>query len=173
MAHSSGIGTSPGYVRRDIEGTRGVSARSVSTSSAAAPYRSAGPEVYPSTQVSQAAAPMNLMRASDLKDTKVKNRSNEDLGKIEELMIHLDSGKIAYAVLSFGGVLGIGNKLFAVPWNALSLDRDRREFILDVPKERLENAPGFDKDNWPDMANPDWGENVHKFYGQPYTGWQR
>ena len=68
---------------------------------------------------------------------KVKNRANEDLGKIDDFMIHLDSGKIAYAVLSFGGILGIGNKLFAVPWPALSLDRDRRELILDVDKERL------------------------------------
>jgi len=101
---------------------------------------------------------MNLMKASTLRDTKVKNKANEDLGKIDDFVMHLDSGKIAYAVLSFGGVLGIGNKLFAVPWNVLSMKMDSREFILDVPKERLKNAPGFDKDNWPDMANPDWGE---------------
>lgn len=87
------------------------------------------------------------------------------LGKIDDFMIHLDSGKTASAVLSFGGVLGIGNKLFAVPWPALSLDRDRRELILNVDKERLKNAPGFDKDSWPDMANTEWGENIHKFYG--------
>ena len=120
---------------------------------------------------SYAASPMNLIKASSLKDTKVKNKANEDLGKIDDFVMHLDSGKIAYAVLSFGGVLGIGNKLFAVPWNALSTDRGTHEFILDVPKERLKNAPGFDKDNWPDMANPDWGENIHKFYGQTYPGW--
>ena len=114
---------------------------------------------------------MNLIKASNLKDTKVKNKANEDLGKIDDFVMHLDSGKIAYAVLSFGGVLGIGNKLFAVPWNVLSMKMDSREFILDVPKERLKNAPGFDKDNWPDMANPEWGENIHKFYGKTYPGW--
>ena len=118
---------------------------------------------------------VNLVKASDFKDAKVKNRANEDLGKIDDFMIHLDSGKIAYAVLSFGGILGIGNKLFAVPWPALSMDRDRRELILDVDKERLQNAPGFDKESWPDMANTKWGENIHKFYGQTYspTDWQR
>ena len=117
----------------------------------------------------------NLVKASDFKDAKVKNRANEDLGKIDDFMIHLDSGKIAYAVLSFGGVLGIGNKLFAVPWSALSLDGYRRDLILDVDKERLKNAPGFDKDSWPDMADTKWGENIHKFYGQTYspTDWQR
>jgi hypothetical protein len=117
----------------------------------------------------------NLVKASDFKDAKVKNRANEDLGKIHDFMVHLDSGKIAYAVLSFGGVLGIGNKLFAVPWPALSLDRDKRELILDVDKEKLKNAPGFDKDSWPDMADTIWGESIHKFYGQTYspTDWQR
>lgn len=166
-------GTSPSYVRSDIEGTRGASARNISTASAVAPSRTAGPEVYSSAPSAYTAPAMNLMRASDLRGTKVKNRANEDLGKIEEIMIHLESGRIGYAVLSFGGILGIGDKLFAVPWNALSYDKGRREFILDVPKKRLEEAPGFDKDNWPDMADSAWGENIHKFYGQTYTGWQR
>jgi hypothetical protein len=119
-----------------------------------------------------AASPMDLIKASNIKDIKVKNKANEDLGKIDDFVMHLGSGKIAYAVLSFGGVMGIGNKLFAVPWNALSMDKDRHEFILDVPKERLNNAPGFDKDIWPDMANPEWGEKIHKFYGQTYPSWQ-
>ena len=120
---------------------------------------------------SYVASPMSLIKASNLKDTNVKNKANEDLGKIDDFVMHLDSGKIAYAVLSFGGVLGIGNKLFAVPWNALSMNINNNEFILDVPKEKLKSAPGFDKDNWPDMANPEWGENIHKFYGKTYPGW--
>ena len=162
---------SPEYTRRTVEETRSVPAGSLLTASAVAPSRSTGTEVYSPTSSTYATSSLNLMRAGDLKGLKVRNRANEDLGKIDELMIHLDSGKIAYAVLSFGGILGIGDKLFAVPWNALSLDRDSNDFILDVPKKRLEDAPGFDKDNWPDMANPDWGENIHKFYGQTYTGW--
>jgi len=149
----------------------GVSATSVSTASAAAASRTGSPEVYSAApSPSAAAAPMHMEKASDLKGNKVRNREGEHLGKIEEIMIELDSGRIGYAVLSFGGILGIGDKLFAVPWRALSIDRERRESILDVPKKRLEEAPGFDKDNWPDMADPKWGEMVHGFYGQTYAG---
>jgi surface antigen len=93
------------------------------------------------------------------------------LGKVTELMIDLPTGRVAYAVLSFGGILRMGNKLFAVPWNALTLDEDEKRFILNVDKARLENAPGFDKDNWPDMADQTWGSSIYDYYGtQPY--WQ-
>ncbi|HUB34843.1 MAG TPA: PRC-barrel domain-containing protein [Bryobacteraceae bacterium] len=110
-----------------------------------------------------------VMGATTLAGDSVRNTADENLGKIKELMIDVPSGKIAYAVLSFGGVLNMGNKLFAVPWSLLTLDEDEKEFILDVPKERLENAPGFDKDNWPDMADEIWGNQIHNYYGtQPY-----
>ncbi len=107
----------------------------------------------------------HVMSASTLIGDKVVNANGEDLGKIEEIMIHIDSGKVAYAVLSFGGFLGIGDKLFAIPWEALSLDEDEKEFILNVEKEKLENAPGFDKDNWPDMADRKWGSEIYSYYG--------
>jgi hypothetical protein len=78
-------------------------------------------------------------------------------------------GRIAYAVLSFGGFLGIGNKLFAIPWDALKLDEENHEFILDIDRNTLENAPGFDKDNWPDMADPEFGSSIFNYYGyRPY-----
>ena len=99
----------------------------------------------------------------------MRNTAGEDLGKINDLMIDLQSGRIAYAVLSFGGVLGIGDKLFALPWNALRVDEDEKELILDIDKRRLETAPGFDKDHWPDMADTSWGAQIHNFYGiKPY-----
>jgi hypothetical protein len=86
-------------------------------------------------------------------------------------MIDIPTGRVAYAVLSFGGFLNMGSKLFAVPWNALTIDEGEKQFILDVEKERLENAPGFDNDNWPDMADKVWGEQVHAYYGtQPAWG---
>src|SRR5579884_2304978 len=111
-----------------------------------------------------------VLSASTLKGDAVKNRSGEDLGKIDEIMIDVPTGRVAYAVLSFGGVLNMGNKLFAVPWSVLTLDEDEKEFILDVPKERLENAPGFDKDNWPDMADQTWAREIDDYYGaEPYT----
>jgi sporulation protein YlmC with PRC-barrel domain len=110
-----------------------------------------------------------VLSAGSLAGDRVRNSQGEDLGKIEEIMIDIHSGRVAYAVLSFGGFLGMGNKLFAVPWHSLTVDLENKEFILDVPRETLENAPGFDKSDWPDMADPDWGAQVHKHYGRtPY-----
>src|ERR1700756_1142532 len=107
-----------------------------------------------------------VLSASTLAGDSVKNSAGEDLGKVDEIMIDIPSGRGAYAVLSFGGFLRMGNKLFAVPWEALALDEDRKCFILDVDKPRLENAPGFDKDNWPDMTDQTWGTQIYQYYGR-------
>jgi sporulation protein YlmC with PRC-barrel domain len=110
-----------------------------------------------------------VLSSRTLSGDRVVNPQDEDLGKIEDLMIDLDSGRIAYAVLSFGGILGMGDKLFAIPWSALKVDEMNKRFILNVRKELLEKAPGFDKDNWPDMTDPDWGNQIYNYYGQkPY-----
>ena len=110
-----------------------------------------------------------VMDATTLIGDTVVNGSGDDLGKIEAIMLDVLGGRIAYAVLSFGGFLGMGDKLFAIPWSALTLDADEKCFVLDVPKERLENAPGFDKDHWPSMADPTWATQLHTYYGaQPY-----
>jgi len=110
-----------------------------------------------------------LVSAGTVTGNPVRNLSGEDLGKIEEIMLDSASGRIAYAVLSFGGFLGMGDKLFAVPWAALSLNDDRDGFILNVDPEVLEEAPGFDKDNWPDFADPAWGRSIHAHYNAtPY-----
>ena len=110
-----------------------------------------------------------VLSASTLAGDSVKNAAGEDLGKVDELMIDIPSGRVAYAVLSFGGFLRMGNKLFAVPWDALTVDEDRKCFILDLDKTKLENAPGFDKDNWPDMADVAWGSQIYSYYGRkPY-----
>jgi sporulation protein YlmC with PRC-barrel domain len=99
----------------------------------------------------------------------VKNINGEDLGKVEEFMLDLNSGRIAYVVVSFGGVLGIGNKLFAIPWEALRLDTEDHKFFLDIDKETLEEAPGFDNDDWPDNPTHEWLTDVYSYYGhQPY-----
>lgn len=110
-----------------------------------------------------------VLSASTLAGDPVVNSAGEKLGKIEEFMIDLENGRLAYSVLSFGGFLGMGGKLFAIPWKALSLDTEKHEFVLNVDKEILEKAPGFDKDNWPDFADRSWGSGIHKYYGyQPY-----
>jgi sporulation protein YlmC with PRC-barrel domain len=117
----------------------------------------------------QIAARPAVLGASTLKGNVVKNLSGERLGTIEEFMIDLENGRIGYCVLSFGGVLGIGEKLFAIPYKAMTLDTQDHTFTLDIAKERLESAPGFDKDAWPDMTDRAWGERVYGFYDvQPY-----
>ncbi|MFP4345910.1 MAG: PRC-barrel domain-containing protein [Anaerolineales bacterium] len=110
-----------------------------------------------------------VLSASTMIGDDVKNPQGEDLGKLEELMIDLDQGQISYAVLSFGGFLGLGDKLFAIPWGALTLDTVDECFVLDVDRETLEEAPGFDKDNWPESPTREWITEVYTYYGYtPY-----
>lgn len=108
------------------------------------------------------------MGAATLIGNDVYNTKEEDLGDIKEIMLDVQTGKVNYAVLSFGGFLGMGEKLFAVPWGALKLDPVNERFILDVDKEHLKNAPGFDKDHWPDMADQSWIKEIHAYYGTNY-----
>ena len=103
-----------------------------------------------------------LMGADTLIGDSVVNGHDERLGDIKEIMLDMQTGQVAYAVLSFGGFLGMGDKLFAVPWQALHLDTVGKRFVLNVDKDTLKNAPGFAKDAWPDMA---WANQVHSFYG--------
>ena len=106
-----------------------------------------------------------LMGADTLMGNDVFNDQGEDLGDIKEIMLDVRAGRISYAVLSYGGLMGIGDKLFAVPWEALTLDTENKRFTLDVAKDRLEKAPGFDKDNWPNMSDQTWAKDVHDYYG--------
>lgn len=115
--------------------------------------------------VMESTATWRVLSASTLKGNSVVNAKVEKLGTIEELMIDLNKGRIAYAVLSFGGFMGMGDKLFAIPWSALTLDTVEKRFVLDVKKELLEKAPGFDKDSWPNMADQTWGAKIYSYYG--------
>lgn len=105
------------------------------------------------------------LSASTIMDFAVENAAGEDLGNIEELMIDLSNGCIAYAVLSFGGFLGIGDKLFAIPWSKLVPSDKDKTFILDVPKEKLEAGKGFDKSQWPDFSDPSFRQQTYDYYG--------
>lgn len=99
----------------------------------------------------------------------VVNAQHENLGKIEDLVLDAGAGRIAYAVLSFGGFLGMDDKYFAIPWNAFRFESAEKRAVLNLDKKRLENAPGFDKNNWPDMANQKWGADIYNHYGyKPY-----
>ena len=111
----------------------------------------------------------DVMAASTLDGDKIMSTDDEEVGKVKEIMLDVQAGRIAYVVMSCGGFLGIGDKLLAIPWNALTLDTTRKCFLLSLSSERIKNAPGFDKQNWPSMADPTWATSVHQYYGrEPY-----
>jgi sporulation protein YlmC with PRC-barrel domain len=113
----------------------------------------------------------SVLSTSTLSGTSVENPQGENLGHIEDIMIDLSTGRVSYAVLSFGGILGLGDKLFAVPWDAFAINTDEEEFVLDVNREFLENAPGFDKNDWPSNPDMTWYNEVYSYYDvEPY--WQ-
>lgn len=119
---------------------------------------------YDATDEMQAGA--TLMSANTITGDEVCNLQDEKLGKIQDVMLDMTNGKIRYAVLASGGFLGIGDRLFAVPWKALKQDKENNRFMLDVDVERLKNAPGFDKDHWPNMADATWNSTVESYYAR-------
>lgn len=108
------------------------------------------------------------LSASSLDGTDVYNTAGEKLGHIKEVMVDIIDGDIAYGVLSFGGLLGVGDKLFAIPWKAMQINEADERIVLPVPKERLEDAPGFDKDNWPDFGNEAFRSQLETHYASYY-----
>ena len=111
-----------------------------------------------------------VVRGHDIMGMHVQNSAGQDLGSIKDLVIDLHSGKVRYVAISFGGFLGIGDKLFAVPFNSLQLRQNAtdntRYFVMNVDKKTLENAPGFDANHWPDFASPRFGESNDRFFQQ-------
>lgn len=105
-----------------------------------------------------------FLSSSTLSGDAIKNPQGDSLGDLKDIMIDTESGKVAYAVLSFGGILGMGDKLFAVPWEALVVDGENKCLILNVSKDRLKDAPGFDKDHWPNFAEPAFADQVRGYY---------
>jgi sporulation protein YlmC with PRC-barrel domain len=113
--------------------------------------------------------PFRVQKASDLIGKSVENNRGEKLGEVQDLAVDPDRGRVAYAVVSFGGFLGMGEKWFAVPIGALTLPDHAKHFVLAVEKDRLKKASGFDKDRWPTMGDSTWGQGIHEFYAQrPY-----
>ncbi|HET8866424.1 MAG TPA: PRC-barrel domain-containing protein [Gracilimonas sp.] len=106
-----------------------------------------------------------ILSSSTITGQNVHNLNDENIGEIKDLMIDLNNAEIAYAVLSFGGFMGIGNKLFAIPMEALQFSDNDDTIRLDVNKEKLEHAPSFDKDNWPMTADNQFMDSVYSHYG--------
>jgi sporulation protein YlmC with PRC-barrel domain len=107
-----------------------------------------------------------MSRATKIIGSDVKNTKGENLGDIKDLVVDSQNSRVEYAVVSFGGILGMGSKLFAIPMSALRWTADKGDYILNMDKETLKNAPGFDKNNWPDTTNK-WEqqrEQINQFY---------
>src|SRR5215510_3795639 len=112
--------------------------------------------------------PWQLIKGSTFIGGNVENPQGQNLGEVKDVVIDRASGRIVYAVVSFGGFLGMGEKLFAVPWGAFSQPKaDKDTFVLDVDRERLKNAPGFDAHNWPQMASREWVTSLYSYYNVP------
>ncbi|MCC2624787.1 MAG: PRC-barrel domain protein [Burkholderiales bacterium] len=108
-----------------------------------------------------------VVRTADVISKTVIDNNNEKLGKVEELVLDKCSGEVRYAVLSFGGFMGMGSDFYALPWQELDYCPEEDAFKVSVPKDILKTAPGFDKDNWPDFANVGWSKPVDEFYHSP------
>ena len=119
------------------------------------------PEALPSLQDAV------LLRSKTQFDARVKSPQGEDLGKIEEIMIDMELGRVAYAVLSFGGFLGLGDKWVPVPWDAVALQPDKKVLLLKIEKEKIQKAPNFESATLPDLADRSWGAVIHTYYGYP------
>jgi sporulation protein YlmC with PRC-barrel domain len=98
----------------------------------------------------------NIVKSDEVIGRSVKNADRTNLGKIEEIVLDKITGQVHYVVLSFGGIMGMGDKYFAIPWKAISFSPEDKCFILNVSKDTLKDAPGFDKDHWPDMVQEQW-----------------
>jgi len=113
---------------------------------------------------------INAFRVDSITGSRLINLEGEHIGTIDNLVIDIDTGTIVYAVLEFGGIMGFGDKLFAVPWQSLTAVPVEGIFILDQSRARLKKAPGFDKDDWPDIGDRGWRSGINAFYLQhaPY-----
>ena len=118
------------------------------------------------TETSEKSVAMyGVVPASRIIGETVVNRQGENVGKIHELVIDARKNRVAYTVLSFGGFMGMGNKLFAMPWEAFEFSATGNKLILNVEKDKLKAAPGFEKgDKWPDFSDRVWGESIYNYY---------
>ncbi len=113
----------------------------------------------------------DLLSVSTVTENRVLNGRAEPLGTINDVLVDMEHGRVAYAVMASGGFMGVAERFFALPWNALKLDVERKCFMLDADKSIFENAPVFDKEHWPESPDRQWHERIHTHYhARPY--WQ-
>lgn len=113
---------------------------------------------------SDANRPLERLTATSIIGDKVKNPQGDELGTIDNLMINIHTGQVEYAVIEYGSFLGIGGKLFAIPFSELRVRPESKEFVVARDKDYLRMSPGFDKNHWPDT-------NDHTYYGDVDSYW--
>jgi len=123
--------------------------------------------VFVPLQTTEARDKSGVLKASQLIGMKVEGTDGKKLGDVKDLVLDPDDGSINYAVLDFGGIAGIGDKYFAVPWPTLNITPDKKKLLLDVTKRELKDAPGFDKNNWPDLNDQQQVVTIYEFYEIP------
>ena len=112
-----------------------------------------------------------VLRTGTIKGMKVYNNEGDRVGTIDELVIDIEKGQVVYGALSVGGLLGVGDKLFAIPWREFTYEVDEKDkfFRIDVNKEALKAAPGFAKDQWPNTADPNWNREIEQYWKERST----
>ena len=106
-----------------------------------------------------------LISSEKVGGSSVENTRGDNLGHIEEVMIDKISGRVAYAVLNYGSFLGMGGKLFAMPWDMLKYNPQRDAYVVDIPEERLKDAPSFDAGTQPKWGDRTYDKQLHDYYG--------
>jgi sporulation protein YlmC with PRC-barrel domain len=116
-----------------------------------------------------AAVFLSPVKASKIFGLSVFNSQGDRMGEIKDFVIDQLFGEVSYVVMSFAGFLGLGEKWFAIPFSAFTYNLGKNEYILNIPMERLEKAPGFDADRWPRLSDEKWNFELYKYYGSlPY-----
>ena len=110
----------------------------------------------------------DLISSEQVEGTSVFDRNGEKVGKIDHLMIDKKTGHVTYAVMSFGGFMGLGHSHYPIPWGALTYDRSLGGFRANITEQQLKDAPDFSDDSWEDR---DWAKRTHSHYGVP-TYWE-
>jgi len=113
--------------------------------------------------------PTTMVPSSRVKSYNVVNPEGDDLGQVQEFMLDLCNGRIAYAIVSFGGIMGITDKWFALPWDIMAWSEEKKKFVVDMPREVLEKSPSINKDKWPEEIDLSWLSHCYSHYGcSPY-----
>jgi sporulation protein YlmC with PRC-barrel domain len=126
-------------------------------------------EIDNSTGINHEGADVNIpvqrLTATSIIGDEIENLQGDRLGKIDNLMINLNTGAVDYVVIESGSFMGVGGKLFAIPFSELKLNTDKKIFVLNRDRQYLKNAPGFDKNHWPDTNEHDYFGKVNLYYG--------